>query len=37
MNCLFSKKRNLGPDNLFLNDYNYDAWYEELDNKTPKK
>lgn len=35
MNYSFSKTKMLGPyydpKKLFLNDYNYDAWYEELD------
>ena len=41
MNFSFSKIQHLGPNNdpknLFLNDYDYDNWYEELDNKTFKK
>ena len=26
-----------GSRNSFLNDHNYDAWHEELDNKILKK
>ena len=34
MNFPFSK---INPKNLFYDNYNYDAWYEELDDKKFKK
>ena len=34
MNFPFSK---INPKNLFHDNYNYDAWYEELDDKKFKK
>ena len=41
VNFSFSKTRKLGPEydpkNVFLNDYGYDVWYENLDDKTFKK
>ena len=41
MNVSFSKMKKLNleyyPKTLYLNDYTYDAWYEELDDKTTKK
>ena len=40
-NFSFSKARKLGTKfhskNFFLNDYKYDFWYKELDDKTLKK
>ena len=41
MNFSFPKIKHLGlnydPKKSFLDDYDYDDWYEELDDKTLKK